>query len=116
MKIKDIHTALKIFEEAAAKHAEATEQGNYKTGNKHYDKIIKAGTFLNEEGALNNLQSYLSNSNVGIRLWAASYFLTVNEAEAIGALDNIVQYSGIHSLIAETTLIEWRKGNLKLLL
>ena len=40
MKIKDIQTALEIFEDACIKHSEATEQGDYKTGNKYHSKII----------------------------------------------------------------------------
>ena len=42
MKINNIKKALEIFEEASVKQAEATEQGDYKTGNKCYDRITKA--------------------------------------------------------------------------
>lgn len=38
-KIKDVASALLMFEDAAKKHAEATEQGDYKQGNKNYDLI-----------------------------------------------------------------------------
>jgi hypothetical protein len=34
MKIENIGNALLMFEEATIKHAEATETGDYKTGNK----------------------------------------------------------------------------------
>ncbi|MBD1432699.1 DUF2019 domain-containing protein [Sphingobacterium sp. DN00404] len=113
MKIKDIETALEIFEEACIKHSEATEQGDYKTANKYYAKIIKAATFLKSENAISNLKDYLSSSFVGIRLWAACYWLAVNEQEGIEVLEEIVKSTGIHSLTAETTLSEWKKGNLK---
>jgi hypothetical protein len=36
MKIKDLNSALNLFEEASCKHAEATEIGDYKTANKNY--------------------------------------------------------------------------------
>jgi hypothetical protein len=48
IKIKDTSAALILFEEAATKQAEATEQGDYKTGNKCYDKIVKAVDFLKQ--------------------------------------------------------------------
>ncbi|GHU69175.1 hypothetical protein FACS189413_07600 [Bacteroidia bacterium] len=41
-KIKDISAALNLFEEVAIKHAEATKEGDYKTGNKNYHRKVKA--------------------------------------------------------------------------
>jgi hypothetical protein len=113
MKIKEIKIALEIFEEACIKHSEATEQGDYKTGNKYYTKIVKAATFLKNENAISNLRDYLSSPFVGVRLWTACYWLAVNEQEGIKVLEEIVKSPGIHSLTAETTLSEWKKGNLK---
>ncbi|MEH6305238.1 hypothetical protein RYH73_06265 [Olivibacter sp. CPCC 100613] len=43
----------------------------------------------------------------------AYYWLAVNEQEGIKVLEEIVKGSGIDSLTAETTLSEWKKGNLK---
>jgi hypothetical protein len=113
MKIKDIEKALEIFEEACIKHSEATEQGDYKTGNKYHSKILKAVTFLKSENAISNLKDCLSSPFVGVRLWSACYWLPVNEQEGIKVLEEIVKSPGINSLTAETTLSEWKKGNLK---
>lgn len=113
MKIKDIRTALEIFEEASMKQAEATERGDYKTGNKCYDRINKAANFLKNENAICSIKEFLSSPFVGVRLWAACYWLSVNENEGTLVLEEIVKSSGIHSLTAETTLSEWKKGNLK---
>ena len=112
-KIKDIKTALAIFEKAALEQAEATLQGDYKTGNKRYDEIIKAAAFLKSENAIDNLQNYLFHPSVGVRLWAACYWLPINEREGIKVLEEIVKRPDIHSLTAETTISEWKKGNLK---
>jgi Domain of unknown function (DUF2019) len=112
-KIKDIQTALVIFEEAAAKQAEATETGNYKLGNKYYNEITQAAAFLKSENAVGSLRNYLSHPSVGVRLWAACYWLPINEREGITVLEEIVKRPDIHSLTAETTVSEWRKGNLK---
>lgn len=113
MKIEDTKAALQIFEEACIKHSEATERGDYKMGNKYYAKIIKAAAFLKSENAISNLKDYLSSPFVGVRLWAACYWLAVNEQEGIKVLKEITKCPGIHSLTAETTLSEWKKGKLK---
>ncbi|WP_353101335.1 DUF2019 domain-containing protein [Myroides odoratus] len=114
MTIKDIKIALEIFEEACVKHAEATENGDYKTANKYYTKIVKVAKFLKEENAITDLKNYLSSPFVGVRLWAGYYWLTINEQEGIKVLKEIVNSPTIHSLTAETTLSEWKKGNLKI--
>lgn len=111
--MKDVKTALEIFEEACIKQSEATEQGDYKTGNKYYAKIVKAAALLKSKNAIETLREYLSSPFVGVRLWASCYLLQVDEQKGIEVLEEIIKSSGIHSLTAETTLSEWRKGNLK---
>jgi len=113
MKIKDIQTALEIFEDACIKHSDASEQGDYKTGNKYHSKIISAIAFLKSKNAISNLKGYLSSPFDGVRLWAACYWLPVNEQEGIKVLEEIIKSPGINSLTAEITLSEWRKGNLR---
>lgn len=111
--MKDIKKALEIYEQACIMQSEATERGDYKNGNKYYDKIIKIVNSLKEDNDLNYLKDYLSSPFVGVRLWTAYYWLTINESEGIKVLNEIVKRKDIHSLTAETTLCEWKKGNLK---
>jgi len=114
-KIKDIESALKLFEEAATKHAEATEQGGgYKTINKNYKLIIAATGFLKEHNQLILLGDFLNHPSVGVRLWAATYLLDIKKDEAAKTLIAIARSGGIHSVNAGTTLSEWKKGNLNL--
>jgi hypothetical protein len=113
-KIKDTSEALTLFEGAALKHAEATEQGDYKAGNKCYAVITKAVMFLKEQGDVQKLSDFINHNSVGVRIWAATYLLPVLEDEGIRALEQIAGLPGIHSLTAKTTLSEWRNGNLKL--
>lgn len=113
-KIKDIPTALSLFEEAAIKHAEATKKSDYKTGNKNYNKEIKALSFLKEHEGIDELLKYLDHDNIGVRTAAATYLLPKHEKEGIRVLEDIAKGSGILSFNAEMTLKEWRKGNLKL--
>jgi len=113
-RIKDIETALLKFEEAAVKHAEATENGDYKTGNKNYAVIAKVVVFLKEYDSIEKLTSFLNHKSVGVRMWAARYLLPVVEVEALRILKQIASGTGIHSFTAKTTVSEWEKGNLKL--
>lgn len=102
-----------LFQEAATKQAEATENGDYKTANKNYDKIIDIMDYLKRENSVDRLHDFLSAPSVGIRIWAASYLLPTHEKESVKVLQEIEKGEGIHSLTAETTLSQWRIGNLK---
>ncbi len=113
-RINDITSAISRFEEAAIKHAEATEQGDYKTANKNYAIIVKAVTFLKMHNEIQKLFGLLYHASVGVRMWAATYLLPVSESEGLRVLKQIEQMEGIHSLDASTTISEWEKGNLKL--
>lgn len=112
-KINNIDSALSVFEDAAAKHAEATEQGDYRKANKCYKSITEAVNYLKEHNALLQLEVFLRHASVGVRLWSASYLLSIRENDAIRVLEEISTLPGIHSLDAKTTLSEWKKGNLK---
>jgi transcriptional regulator with XRE-family HTH domain len=113
-KIKDLETALQIFEKTAMKHAKATEVGDYKTANKCYILISKVIVFLKEANEIKSLSNLLTHSSVGVRIWAATYLLPILEDEGILVLEQIAGKTGIHALSARTTLSEWKKGNLKL--
>lgn len=113
--MKNIESALEIFLESAIKEVEATEIGDFKTVNKCYKKITESMNYLKSKNEIYNLKDYLHNPSVGIRLWVACYWLNINEKEGLRVIENIVKSkdSGIYSLTAETTLSEWKKGNLK---
>jgi hypothetical protein len=113
-KYNNTESALVKFEEAATMHAEATEQGDYKTANKCYAIIAKAATYLKEKSEIQKLSGFLEHNSTGVRLWAATYLLPFMESEGVSALEKIAKGKGIHSLDAEMTLREWRNGNLKL--
>jgi len=113
-KFKNIEEALQKFEEAAIKHAGATEQGDYKTANKCYAVIANVILFLKEQNEIKQLSVLLNNDSVGVRGWAATYLLPIKEREAIQVLGQIAGGIGIHSFTAKTTLSEWGKGKLKL--
>lgn len=111
--INDISVALKIFEEASIIQVEATENGNYRTGNKNYDKIVTAFSFLKSQNSIDRLSQYLNHQHIGPRLWSAYYTLPIDEKKAINVLKELTKHPGIIALTAETTVEEWKKGKLK---
>jgi hypothetical protein len=112
--LRSIEMALIKFEEAAIKHSEATEQGDYKTGNKNYTLLTKATNILKKDNELEKLSRFLNHKSVGVRLWAAAYLLAISDKEGLRVLKQIASETGIHSLTAKTTISEWEKGTLKL--
>lgn len=112
--LNDTKSALALFKEAAIKHSEATENGDSKLANKNYSAIINAVSFLKEHNKLQNLNEFLNYPLIGVRIWAATYLLPINEKEAVAVLEELSRRTDIFSLDAKTTLNEWRKGNLKL--
>jgi hypothetical protein len=112
--MKDMASAILKFEEAAAKHAEATEQGNYKIANKNYATIVKSVAFLKEKNEIQKLSEFLTHNSIGVRMWAATYLLPVIENEGLRVLKQIAEGDNIHSFTAKITINEWEKGNLKL--
>lgn len=73
-KIKDIDFALTMFKIAAANQTEATEVGDYAKGNNAYNQIIRIFKSLKDNDRLNELETLLHDSNVGVRMFAAYGF------------------------------------------
>ncbi|NOW94687.1 DUF2019 domain-containing protein [Mucilaginibacter sp. SG564] len=113
-KLNDINAALCQFVDAASKHAEASQTGDYKIANKSYKEIANAYTFLKDHDSLLVLLDYLDHKSTGVRIWAATYVLPINEKKGIATLEDVGKSTqGILSSTAKTTLSEWLKGNLK---
>jgi len=112
--ITDIAVALSKFKEAAIKHSDATQRGDYKMANSAYATLRTAYAFLKEQSNIGKLSQFLDHQSTGVRLWAATYLLPVSESEGLRVLRQITKETGIHSLTAETTINEWLKGALNL--
>ena len=115
MKITDAKTAIEIFIDSSIVHGKASEEGNYKLGNKNYDKIVDAVKYLKENNLECELTALLNNENVSVQLWAATCLLEKNEDKAKEVLSTITKKNIPHySFTAQLTLEEWNSGNLKL--
>lgn len=104
---------LNAFEQAACKHVEATQEGNARVCNRNYDKLVKIVSSLKKNNSLDELRIFLNHEAIGVRLCAATFLLPKYEQEASDVLEAISKGEGIISFVAEMTLKEWRKGNLK---
>lgn len=111
-RVEKTEKTLKKFEDAAVKHAEATESGNYNMANRCYRVIADSARCLKETNKLELLSNFLRHESVGVRMWAATYLLPICQHEAIHTLQAIAERDDIHSLTARTTIDEWVKGNL----
>ena len=81
--LNNISSALNLFIESAKEHTLATEEGNYRKGNKNYYLIVEAISYLRNNNSLTELKPLLNNSYIGVRLWTACYLLPVFEKEQI---------------------------------
>ena len=114
MRIENIDEAIDLFKKHAIIQCEATEEGNYKMGNKSYDIIIRCISFIANNSMLEKLSFLLKDNNTYLRFWAPCALLHTEEKEAIKVLKDIKRNeTGFISLNAEITLSELEKGNLK---
>lgn len=110
--IQDIQSALSSFKVAAATQAAATEEGDNKKGNKAFNQIIRIIKYLKGIDKLTELEAYLYDSNVGVRMFTAYGLLQVAPELVIPVFKEIAQRDDIHSLTAKMTLKQWEEKKL----
>jgi hypothetical protein len=110
--MKSIQEALETFEKETINQFVANETGDYRNGNKIEKHIRKSIEYLKKNNSIDNSLKYVNHQNLNTKIWAASYLLNDYKIAA-DILEEVSHSSGIHSLIAKTTLSEWKKGNLK---
>lgn len=102
------------YRQHAARHGVATETGDHKKANKHYDRLVTALLALRAEGAERALLGLLSDDNAAVRCWAATNSLEIDEEQARKALEGASSQPGIAGFNARMVLSEWDKGTLKI--
>jgi hypothetical protein len=112
-KLTDQDSALKHFREAATRHAEATEEGDFRTANKAYRELTVVRTFLQEQEAMESLALLLRDEPEGVTIWAATFLLPIMEKDAVATLEAIAAQPGSRRFDAEMTLREWKAGRLR---
>jgi hypothetical protein len=100
------------FVHAAILRGDATNNGDYKTGNKLAKKIHAFYEIIKEQNNLSNFARYLNHGNESVRYHAALYYLKYDEEVARAVLEDIAGLHTITGLTAKTTLELWEKGML----
>ena len=100
----DIGKVLFTFKTLSATQVAATENGDYRKGNKAFKQIIQIIKYLKDLGRVNELEALLSDSNVGV--------LQTSPDVAVPILKEIAQREDIHSLTANATLEQWKSNTL----
>jgi len=99
----------------ATEHGRCTESGDYRTGNKAYDRMIAALTELRERADRGEsvLIELLNHPNGWVKLGAATHLLPLRVDLASQVLEDLA--SGPQSQVefdAKMVLREWRAGKL----
>lgn len=108
----DIGKVLFTFKTLSATQVAATENGDYRKCNKAFKQIIQIIKYLKDLGRVNELEALLSDSNVGVRMFAAYGLLQTSPDIAVPILKEIAQREDIHSLTANATLEQWKSNTL----
>ncbi len=113
MRFKNTPQAMDYFLEQALIKEACDKIGDYKKGNKAVDGMRRALKYFwhNDRYATSK---FLDHESIIVQLWSAGYWLEVNAEHAIEILTKIEKEdSGIYSLSAKYTILEWKKGNLR---
>jgi hypothetical protein len=109
-----LENALDVFVESSIEHGNAMESGDYRRANKAYASIIKSMKILKEGGKTDEFLKTLNHESPSVRLSSACALLSAYQTEALRALGDLANESGIVSFDAKMTIQEWEKGNLTL--
>jgi hypothetical protein len=103
-----------VYVVAAAKHARATEAGDYKAANEAHDVIAPGYRELRTRGlqAQRALLPLLEHPDPGVRGWAAAHGLEFAPDQAEPTLEALAGVDGLGGSSAKMTLQVWRKGDL----
>jgi hypothetical protein len=111
----DKQKIIENFINASIKQGESIEEGNWKVANRQYKIIEKSYQHLRklDEKSVYELIKLLDYNNDYVKLWSATYSLSIDEEKAKNVLKILSNKSGGLGLTAKMTLQEWEKGNIK---
>ena len=105
------------MEEIIEKYIQAArsqkDSESYQTANKWHSLLIETYKQLKEQKKLRLLRDLLTHEHIGVRSWAATHYLSIDEDVAKKTLRDIANVGGLLGLSAETVIKEWDNGNLK---
>ena len=98
----------------AAEHGRASEDGDSRSANRAYRKLVAAYHGLQARGkeGQDSISQLMEDSDAAIRCWAASHCLESEPERAVAKLRKIAEGTGAIAFSAEIILEEWAKGSL----
>uniref|UniRef100_UPI000FFF3F36 DUF2019 domain-containing protein n=1 Tax=Corallococcus coralloides TaxID=184914 RepID=UPI000FFF3F36 len=103
------HALVRIYTEAAELHGRASNDGDHRSANAQYSRLIAAWRELRAQGedGRSALAALLQDSNLHVRLWAASHALEFAPVLAEAELERLAHGpASVVRLDAEMTLSE----------
>ena len=102
------------FAQAAIQEADAAQKGNSKDADKYGRKMRELAIKLYETDRISELEVLLNHDNLSVRGNAAIKLLPFSTEKAENVLEELAKNRGeTICFVAEVTLKEWRKGNIK---
>jgi hypothetical protein len=98
----------------AEEHAAASANGDYKTANRSYDKLVGLlpGLRSSHDQGKESLRRLMKDPSDAVSLWAATHSLPIAGEDALAILEAIAKKGGIIGLEAEMVIKEWKAGRL----
>ncbi len=104
----------KYYTQAAIRHREGTDSGDYKKANKAHDKIVELLAVLRSRSDYGEsvLRELIALGNDGVTVWAALHMLPIDPNLAKDELQRNASEASTPLLQfdAEMVLSEWEKG------
>lgn len=112
-KNRNSEEAVIVFEKCSLICGLATENGDYKTNNKNFIKMMRCIKYLYEQKQLFLLKPLLNHENPAVRSDCAFALLPFETQVCESVLSEVANGKyGIHSSNAYYTLREWKRGKL----
>ena len=111
--ICSLEQALELYEKNSEWHGIGSNEGNRNMCNLAYSNLRTCYYYLKERNMVNLLEILLQHEDCSVRLWSAYALLPVTK-EAKEVIEKISKKNTIIGFDAEMTLIEWKKGRLKI--
>lgn len=106
---------VRLYQEAASVHGQATLSGDYRIGNPAADTVAAIYREIRSRGLEHQrmLLPLLLSTDDGVRGWAAAHALEFEPRQGEAILLDIGKRKGLQGFSARMTLKVWREGTLR---
>jgi hypothetical protein len=111
---EDIEKLEQQYRGYAEAHGAATLNGDYKSANKNYGKLIAVLAALRKAGSDGHsaLARLSGDTNEAVACWAATHSLPFDEGTALSVLERLSERTGPMGFNAKMVVQQWKNGQL----